>query len=320
MKFQRIGTGSPFGSLARMAAFSLLLLAAAPSAKAVDEDILPPADAELPAPRTTVPSVKTPNDSVLNEDESIPAPSLGEESLPEPSVDRGQEKAKNQVNKPPEDDEIFLPTPNVNDNVYYAPVGTPAPRVTSEDLDWRYMTTNRPLFSLYGGLGLKAYPNSLVKQERTTGYLLGASLRMFSLSQIFFLHATYRFGSYKLGDVGSLAGVLDNTQQWGGMLELSLSRRISFFLNFLRRQALVTTTATSLSQNPANTKDALLIGQEPSWYFGLGAQWDFYVIPHGSLGLHVEAEQDLYTVTLAMALEPAPKKKISLNYNSIEEE
>ena len=83
MKFQRIGTGSPFGSLARMAAFSLLLLAAAPSAKAVDEDIPPPADAELPAPRTTVPSVKTPNDSVLNEDESIPAPSLGEESLPE---------------------------------------------------------------------------------------------------------------------------------------------------------------------------------------------------------------------------------------------
>src|SRR5262245_11024103 len=120
MKFQRIGTLYP---VARIAIFSMLLLTAslpAPRAYAVDEDIPPPADAELPAPKSSVGPAKTATESPLSEDENIPAPSLGDEALPEPSVDRGQEKARNQVNKPPADDEIFLPTPNVNDNVYYA--------------------------------------------------------------------------------------------------------------------------------------------------------------------------------------------------------
>ena len=158
MKFQWIGSGLYF---ARCATFSLLLLGGSP-AWAVDEDMPPPSEPELSAPKSSTGSKKTPNDSVLNEDESIPAPSIGDEALPEPSVDRGQEKAKNQVNKAPEEDEIFLPTPNVNDNVYYAPVGTPAPRVTAEDLDWRTMGMNRPMFSLYAGFDFKGYPNDLV--------------------------------------------------------------------------------------------------------------------------------------------------------------
>ena len=53
MKFQWIGTGQVF---ARMAIFSLLLLAGAHNAYAVDEDIPPPADSDIPAPRSSVPA------------------------------------------------------------------------------------------------------------------------------------------------------------------------------------------------------------------------------------------------------------------------
>ena len=315
MKFQRIGIGPVF---AWMAIFSMLLLAAAP-AFAVDEDIPPPADSDIPAPRSSTPPSKTPNASPLNEDESIPAPRLGDESLPEPSVDRGQEKAINQVNRPPEDDEIFLPTPNVNDNVYYAPVGTPAPRVSSEDLDWRMLSTNRPMFSLYTGLGFKSYPDPYVKQSRTSGYFVGASVRVLELAQTVFLHAFYSFSAYDVGDVGSVSNVGDNTQHMGGLLELGVGRRFSLFGTLLRRQTQIrAATLDPRLQGTENMADANNVGEEPAWYLGAGFQWDFYVIPHGSIGLHVQVEQDLYSVTLAFAMEPGVPKKLSLNYRDME--
>jgi hypothetical protein len=310
MKFQRIGTGS---ALARMAIFPLLLLAlAGASARAADEDLPPPAENDIPAPRTSVGPKKSPTESPLSEDESIPAPSLGDESLPEPSVDRGQERAKNQVNKAPEDDEIFLPTPNVNDNVYYAPVGTPAPRVTREDLDWRYVGTNRPAFSLLAGLGFKSYANDNVKQTLTTGYMLGVDVRALSLAETLFLHAIYRWSSYTVGDVGDVMGVVDNTQHFGGMLELGVGRRLSLSLSLLRRQTLIK-ALTRYSSAAAN------IAADPAWYLGIGGQWDFYVIPHGSAGVRIEAERDLYTMTLVLSMEPQPPKRLSLNYGSVEQ-
>jgi hypothetical protein len=317
MKFQRIGTGQVF---ARMAILSLLLLAGGHTAFAGDEDIPPPADSDIPAPRTSLPETKTPNDSaVLNEDESIPAPSLGDDALPEPSVDRGQEKARNQVNKAPEDDEIFLPTPNVNDNVYYAPVGSPAPRVTADDLDWRVMNTNRPAFQLYLGAGMKSYVNPSVKQTFTNGYFVGASYRVIHIAQTLFLHAYYSFSYYDVGDVGSVPGVTDQTQQMGGILELAVGRRFSLFATLLRRQASV--KAAPVNKQLAATRDLADIndvGEQPNWNLGAGLQWDFYVVPHGSLGVHVQVERNLYSLTLAMAVEPAPRKKLSLNYGDME--
>ncbi|MGZ3703916.1 MAG: hypothetical protein ACXVB8_12455 [Bdellovibrionota bacterium] len=298
-----------------------MLLLVGAGAYAMDEDIPPPADSEIPAPQSSVGATKTPNDSAaLNEDESIPAPSLGDESLPEPSVDRGQEKAKNQVNKTPEDDEIFLPTPNVNDNVYYAPVGTPAPRVSSDDLDWRMLNTNRPAFSLYLGLGFKSYPNNFVKQNFTTGYFAGVSLRVLNLAQTLFLHAYYSFSAYDVGDVGSIANVVDNTQHMGGMLELALGRHFSLFGTLLRRQALIHSTTTNPQLTGlVNQADVADVGEPPSWYLGAAAQWDLYVVPHGSIGLHFQIERDLYALTVAFAVEPAPRKKLSLNYGDMEQ-
>jgi hypothetical protein len=325
MKFQWIGTGQVF---ARMAILSLLLLAGANAAFAGDEDMPPPADSDIPAPRTSLPVTKTPNDSaVLNEDESIPAPSLGDDALPEPSVDRGQEKARNQVNKAPEDDEIFLPTPNVNDNVYYAPVGSPAPRVTADDLDWRVMNTNRPAFSLYAGAALKSYSNTPVKASFTNGYSVAASYRVLHLGQTLFLHAYYAFSYFDVGDVGSVSNVTDQTQQLGGILELAVGRRFSLFGTLLRRQANIKAAPPKknfnalgfpLASNAQDLSDINGVGEQPNWNLGAGFQWDFYVVPHGSIGVHVQVERSLYTLTLAMAIEPAPRKKLSLNYNDID--
>jgi len=317
MKSPLIGTGQVF---ARIVFFSLLLLAGAHTAQAVDEDIPPPADSDIPAPRTSLPATKSPNDNaVLNEDESIPAPSLGDDALPEPSVDRGQEKARNQVNKAPEDDEIFLPTPNVNDNVYYAPVGTPAPRVSADDLDWRILNTNRPAFSLYTGLSFKSYPNNtLVKQDFTQGFAIGGSYRVINLAQTIFLHAFYAFNVYKVGYVGSIADVVDHTQQLGGMLELALGRRFSLYGTLFRHQNDI--SAQNPNSNPlavGNIADTNGIPEDPTWQLGAGLQWDFYVIPHGSIGLHLQVEKDIYAVTLAWAIEPTPRKKFSLNFDDM---
>lgn len=317
MKFQRIGTITP---IARTAIFSMLLLAGA-LAHAADDDLPPPTGSDTPAPRSSVGPAKTTLDSAaLSEEENIPAPSLGgDEALPEPSVDKSQERARNQVNKAPDDDEIFLPTPNSSDNIYYAPVGATAPQVSRDMSDWRSSDTNRPMFSLYAGLGFKTYANNYVKTDRTTGYSVGASVRMLTLSQVLFLHAVYRFSSYDVGDVNTVANVHDNTQHMGGMLELGVGRRLSLFASLLRRQTMVSSTGTAMAYQIEQKADLDGIGEEPSWYLGLGAQWDFYVIPHGSVGVHLDVEQDLYVLTLSFSMEPKPRQKLSLNYGSMDE-
>lgn len=328
MKFQRIGTGQ---NLARIATFSLLLLASA-SAYAVDEDIPPPADADIPAPRTMVEHKKSATESTLGDDENIPAPSLGDESLPEPSVDRGQERAKNQVNKAPEDDEIFLPTPNVNDNVYYAPVGTPAPRVSSEDLDWRNLSSNRPVFSLFGGAGSMSFPSNLTTQSRYIGPSVGLGIRALHLGQTIFAHLYSDWTFFNLGTVGTVQQVSVRTFRIGGLLELALGRRLSGFISLFRRQGVVSSPSFDTSPPPAgqlpntlahpanfNPHDADNIGEPSEWLLGVAAQWDFYVVPHASAGVRLQAERDLFMLSLTISMEPTPPKKLTLNYGSMDE-
>ncbi len=85
MKFQRIGTGLP---IAKIAFLSLLLLAGTGRVYAVDQDLPPPADsAGASNGNAAMPEVPA-----LKEDESIPAPSIGDQALPAPSVDRGKRR------------------------------------------------------------------------------------------------------------------------------------------------------------------------------------------------------------------------------------
>jgi hypothetical protein len=309
MKFQRIGTGAA----PRMVAFSVTLATlffVAATAFAVDEDLPPPDAGELQVPRATSPT----STAVQIEDETLPSPSLGDDALPEPSADRGQENPRNQVNRPPEDDDIFLPTPNVNDNINYAPVGTPAPRMAAEDVDWRVVSNNRPMFSLFLGLANKAYVNVEVK-GRQTGPTVGASIRFLNIGQTVFAHAYADVSWFKPGDVLSVPDVKDQQIHVGGLLEFALGRRISIYGSLLVRSSQVTTDKLG-SAKPAgyNTDDLADVGEPSTLYLGAGLQWDFYVIPHGSLGARFHVERDLFALTLQMAMEPRPRRKLTLNF------
>jgi hypothetical protein len=95
------------------------------------------------------------------------------------------------------------------------------------------------------------------------------------------------------------------------MLEIGLGRRISLYGSLLRR-------ANTLSANAVNNPIYFLnIGEAPSWMLGAGLQYDFLVIPHGSLGVLAHVEKDLASVAFTMALEPRPPQKVQLNYDEI---
>jgi hypothetical protein len=302
------------GSLARIIVLGSMLCVAT-LAYAVDEDLPPPEAGDTQVPRRS--SVISPSTStaVQTEDETLPSPSLGDESLPEPSADRGQENARNQVNRPPDDDDIFLPTPNVNDNIYYAPVGTPAPRMSAEDVDWRVVTQNRPAFTLLAGIANKGYINNQVK-GRITGPTAGASYRVISLGQTVFIHAQVQFAWFTVGDVLSVANVKDEQMQYGGILEFGIGRRLSLYGSLLRRQSRVSADKLGVQNSDAqNIADLENVGSKPEFKLGAGGQWDFYVQPHGSLGARLHLEPDLFMITLAVSMEPEPRKKLSLNFD-----
>lgn len=329
MKFQRIGTGSrakkSAAEVARIAIVALMLLSGGMSGSigfAADDDIPPPLDAEsADAPAPDMPNLEL-------SDEGTPAPSLGEDSLPEPSADRAQENAANQVNQQPADDEVFLPAPGGNDSINYAPADRGATRYSSRDeREWQVMR-DRPIFTLYAGTAFKDYPGNPsyandVERTRTTGVTVGASVRVIDLAQTVFAHIYFDYSWYSVGDIGpkenpasSIAQVKDETFHIGPMIEIGVGRRISLFGSLLRRQARVSADKVGvLNVDQQDVGNLVGIGEKPTWQLGVGLQWDFYVIPHGSLGLRGHIEQDLAMVTLALAMEPAPRKKLNLNFD-----
>ncbi len=312
MHVQRIGTGYRTVFLAARIVAAFIMLLGSTAGFSADDELPTPPSAEKEIPGAS--GGESPN--AISADESIPAPSLGDESLPEPSADKGQEVPKNQVNRSQESDEVFLPTPNVSENLNYAPVGTPASRGSSgNDYEWQGGSEQRPIFSLYGGTGFKSYSNNLVLDARTTGMMVGASLRMLSLAQTVFVHLYGDVGWYSVGDVGSMSQVRDETVHLGGLLEVGVGRRFSLLGSLLRRQARVSAGNGTTIGTPQNPSDLVGVGEEGTWHLGVGAQWDFYVIPHGSVGVHFQMEQDLFMLTLAIAMEPVPRKKMTLNFN-----
>lgn len=299
--------------------FLAAALALTPPAHAVDEDLPPPAGSEG-SPQPPLPP-GNPLEEENAEDETLPSPSLGGDALPEPS-DQGAESGAYQVNRAPEDDEIYLPTPNNQDGINYAPVGTPAPRfTTAEDIDWRTNLEHRPAFSLYTGLGYKGYKNVLVKGY-ITGPSVGASYRVISLGQTLFAHAYFGMSWYSVGDVGSISDVRDETMQLGGLLELALGRRFSVHTSFMRRTSLVKakkfTTAEEAANHPRqDVRDLEDVGEPVTYYLGIGARYDFYVIPHASIGAIAHFEQDLFMLSLAFSFEPMARRKLNLNFSDM---
>jgi hypothetical protein len=313
MKFFR------FGSFAGIATITMMLLAGVESHAADgDEDIPLPQDKNKPAAEAPLkepgPQEPVPMDEqAVGAPEATPQPSLGaDQDLPAPKQDKAAEKKENVVNKSSEREEMFLPTPALTDNAANAPVGyTPSSgRVAAEDLDYRSAVTNRPVFMMHGGVGLRNYPSTLVTTT-PYGYLLGGSIRLFNVAQTVFLHGYGSVAWYKLNQIGPFSNVIDRTNHLGAMLEIGLGRRLSLYGSLMRRWNVLAADA------PADPRFLVNIGEAPTWELGAGLQYDFYVIPHGSIGALVRIEKDVAEFVLTMALEPQPKKKMQLNFDEI---
>jgi hypothetical protein len=293
----------------------LLLLAGAP-AMAADDDLPPPSNGEV----EEMPSLAdpAPQDSV---DDAMPAPSLGSESLPEPTVGAEVESPQNQVNKlESTDDNIFLPSPSGGDDIGMAPLGPVGGNVVSSSIDseWKSSLSKRPIFTFLGGVGLRNYATTAVP-DLVTGYSVGTSIRVWDLGQTLFLHGLAGFTYFPIGTVGAYPDVHDKTYHLGGMLELAIGRRISIFGSFLQRRNFITfaPAKTDVERVQRSPTQLQYIGEKPKWQLGLGVQYDFYVVPHGSLGIMGRIERDMTMILLTMAIEPAPRKRLSLNFESM---
>lgn len=305
---------------------------------AADEDEIPsPISNEDPSELRSAPEPKPQaaiDDPLLPSTDEMPSPSLGEEQpLPEPAGEKSQEAVSNPVNQYPLEDDSYLPLATGRDsNINYAPADRYAPNATVVEAEDYNALRSRPIFSLYGGAGFKAYPNSAVNQNNAsgtaisnsffTGPTVGASVRFFDISQTVFAHIYADYSWYSLGDVGtgigSVAQVHDETMHIGPILEIGIGRRFSIFGSLLRRQARISSDPIGVTDLGNQNKSFLdNLGERPSWHLGVGAQLDFYVIPHGSLGVNFRIEENLYQVTLAFAIEPVPRKKLNLNYDDM---
>lgn len=290
---------------------TILLSLSAFTARAAEDD-------DLPLPQNGMEEEVTPG---LQEEASPePQPSLGDDALPEPSMGGPQEKLGNQVNPAPENDEIFLPAPAGQESLNYAPyTAGNVPVSRSSESEWATGMENRPIFSLHAGLGVVNYPNEAV-EPNIGATTVGGSIRVFNISQTVFLHA---YGAMSWATIGNLnsaenitvfRNVKDRIIHVGGLLEIGIGRRLSLFGSLLRRSHTLVSDADTTGQygNAENFASDLV---NEGIKLGVGLQYDFYVIPHGSLGLRGHLEQDMATVTLTMALEPAPRKRLSLNFD-----
>jgi hypothetical protein len=293
MKFFRFASFLPVATL--------MIALAAGLASAADDDLPEPTDGGDEAVSAPAP------------EDALPDPSLGEgvDSLPQPGVDAQSENPKNVVNKPLESDDIFLPTPTAQESINYAPLGSPVSNRTVSD-DWRVGMERRPLVSLHGGVAIYNYPSEAVEANRN-GPTVGGSVRIFDIAQTIFLHAYGSVGWVKLGGVGPFTDVKDTVIHLGGLLEVGIGRRLSLFGSLLKRGHTLKSGPDASLQFGTVERYTDLINE--GWKLGIGAQYDFYVIPHGSIGIRGHIEQDMGLVALTMAMEPRPRKKLSLNFS-----
>jgi hypothetical protein len=283
----------------------MALILAAPLAHA-DDDSLP-----LPQDGTEeeVPFNPPPQDF----EESLPG--SGEDALPEPMGSNGS--SDNVVNNAPAEDDIFLPTPQGQAPTNnYAPIttGTPVNTFSEDDnADWRYGWNKRPIFTAHGGISVVNYPVTGIA-ENIQAATAGASVRVWDIGQTVFLHAYGSFTWVNVGGVGPISEVKDAILNFGPMIEIGIGRRLSLYGSILRRNHNIK-AGPDASRQFGSLENFASQFAEDKWAPGLGIGYDFYVIPHGSLGIRAHVEQDIAMVALTMSIEPAPRKRLSLNFN-----
>jgi len=107
------------------------------------------------------------------------------------------------------------------------------------------------------------------------------------------------------GEAGMYSG-LDKGYRLGLIAELALGRRLQLLggINYMQNHTPWTRLDPSAGQIEYTSTSP-----------GVGAQYDVFIGPHYSVGVRGFLEKDLFSLTLAINLEPAPPQRLSnLNY------
>lgn len=271
-------------------------------------------------------------DVETEEEYALPVPAAAEENSPvlnEADADRASPSDRNQ--------DLFLPVPSDQ-------AGLPAV-AGEEDEDFspfyragemRYENNkagyNKPAYSIFGGGGVRSYTVAGVEPVRS-GFEVGVNLRFLNGTLLKMPLSMHFYGSVSFISINTMygvsegrnitvVGVQDTTYRAGLMLELELSRRVQLFGAIYQRQNIVsneyahTDTIDPLIGDYTRTRAGpvtgpLLIRQITG---GIGAQWDFYVVPYASLGLRGWLEPGYASLTMVFSLEPRPRNRNSLNF------
>lgn len=273
--------------------------------------------------------------------EDMPAPSLGETKDEKAVADEG--------------DELFLPPPGDGSGVAtgmgytdpelqglmqssqptpstspytrpapnYAPSGTV---VYSPNDEYKGLPNSRPAFSLIAGPVGRSYAYDFIRDTKF-GVEAGVSLRLWQLSREMALYGQAVYNWTPVGDLLFAKHVTDNVYRFGVMGEYSFNRRwhLVLGLTYFRNAAEAGTesppppTSTSNQFEIANynsfKQEMTLLKQGPKFKPGIGIQYDVYSIPHASLGVRLFFEKDYTELVFNFSFEPAPRKKLSFNYN-----
>ena len=270
------------------------------------------------------------------EEYALPVPQSAEEDSP--TLSEADQGALSPGDRSSED--LFLPVPSDQ-------VGLPAVEgEATEDFmpfykagDVRHESKDsgfrKPGWTLFGGYSMKTYTTDIIKEAKN-GLILGTHFRIFGWD--FFrmplsLHVLASVNFVSLDDVKIIVleagverelaaqSVKERTYRVGGLLEWEFSRRIQAYGGLYKQVSEVEAKGASIVDpnqatgfrgiSASSVTDTL---REDIINFGVGLNWDFYVIPHASFGLRAWMEPRYFAMMLTFTAEPVPRNRNSLNF------
>ena len=183
----------------------------------------------------------------------------------------------------------------------------------TEGGQWRYpdtfaSSTDKPGFSVHIGAARKEYGISILPKPKM-GLELGLLINVISIPKIPI--------SFKLGggvsvfNVGAVLdpreNVLDLVYRFGGYLEVSLNRRFQLLFGALHYMSRPISIADEEAEEDFDSELSLDRIRETRFTPGIGAQFEFKVVPYGSMGVLLWAEERYLGVLLSFSMTPVPR-------------
>lgn len=181
----------------------------------------------------------------------------------------------------------------------------------------------KPGTAVWLGYATKQYSTNLLPNSQN-GLEVGISGRLwrssiFSMPLNFNLFAAATFISLDdLVDRGfTFVGNKDLSIRVGGMIEWEISRRIQLFVGAGKYFTEVSTKGALINEAITEVPSGATLAKvdEDPLFVGVGAQWDFHVVPHGSIGARAWAEPGYISLLLTFTVEPIPRNRNSINYD-----